>query len=227
MKIISANIETPIELNCDSPFVLCFENPKEYYNTVQEFVAAFRGECSEFTFWSGDDKISAEKSGEILVDIFSFELTDKKIISLLHKRLQQNFNENDLIFKFQKVKAASEQFILELCATEEFALEYNEVSLEALLKICNVKPERNYNSLLEKIICYLNILEELKGVCNFVLVGVKNVLNDEELCQLYRHCQLHKLSLLLIEYGKGRPILPVERAVIVTDDLCEIVVNFK
>lgn len=227
MKVTSVNIETKIEFDDASPFVLCIQNPREYYKVVQELVAAFRGEVSEFTFWDGDKNVNAESAGEILTDIFSFELSDKKIITLLHKHLQQNFNENDLIFKFQNVKAVSEKFLLELCGTEQFALDYNEISLEGLLKLCNVKPERNYETLLEKIICYLNIFSELKGAYNFVLVGLKNVLDNEELQLLYRHCKLHKLSLLLIESGKNHPILPEERAIIITEDLCEIVENLS
>ena len=227
MTITSANIETKIEMNDASPFLLCIQNPKEYYKIVQEFVAAFHGGISEFTFWEGDKNVNAESIGEILTDIFYFELTDKKIIALLHKRLQQNFNESDLIFQFQQVKAESEKFLLELCATAEFALDYNEISLEGLLKLCNVKPERNSQTLLEKIICYLNLFAGLKGICNFVLVGLKHVLDDGDLQLLYRHCKLHKLSLLLIEYGKIRPILPEERAIIITEDLCEIVENLS
>lgn len=226
MIISSPNIESKIELDPARPVLLCLENPKEYYKTVNEFIAAFRGEISEFTFWNGEEVISAEKAGEILTEIFSFELTDKKIISLLHKRLLCDSNESDLICKFQKVKAENEKFLLELFASEEFALEYNEFTVEALLKICNVRPEKNYSTLLDKIICYLNIFAELKGVSNFVLVGLKNVLDDDELHLLYHHCRLHKLSLLLIECGKIRPLLAEERAIIITDDLCEIVENF-
>ena len=104
MTITSANIETKIEMNDASPFLLCIQNPKEYYKIVQEFVAAFHGGISEFTFWEGDKHVNAESIGEILTDIFSFELTDKKIISFIHNSLNQKFNEIDMIFKFQKFK---------------------------------------------------------------------------------------------------------------------------
>lgn len=227
MTISSAGIETKIELTDARPFVLCVENPKEYYKVVKEMIASFQGEISEFTFWEDDEKISTEKAGEILVDLFSFELTDKKIMTLLYKQLQRNFIERDLIFEFQKVKAESEKFLLDLCATVDFTLEYSEIELESFLKVCSVRPENSYQTLLEKIICYLNIFAELKRIRCFVLVGLKTVLSEEDLRLLYRHCRLHKLSLLLIECGKIRPILSEERAIIITDDLCEIVENFE
>ncbi len=226
MKISSVRLETQIELDVSRPFLLCIENPKEYFKTVNEFINAFNGDISEYTFWNGDKQVNAEKVAELLTDMFSFGLADKKIINLLYKQLLNNFNEGKFISEFQKVKAVSECFLSELCETEDFALTYSEITLDALLKAVNVKPEENYETLLEKIICYLNIFIELKGISCFVFVGLKSVLSDEDLHLLYRHCGLHKLSLLLIECGKIRPILEEERAIIITDDLCEIVENF-
>lgn len=226
MKISCARLETPIELDFASPIVLFIENPKEYYKIVNEFVLATGGETSEFTFWNGSEKVIAEKEIELLTDIFTFKLTDKKIISLLNKRLLNNFNVGKLNFEFNKVSAMCEKFLSELCETEAFALEFDEVTLESLLKAVNIRPEENYETLLEKIICYLNILIELKAIKCVIFVGLKNVLSDDELRFLYRHCRLHKLLLLLIEGSKTRAILNEERAIIITEDLCEIVENF-
>lgn len=226
MRISCPGIETQIELDEARPVVFCIENPKEYYKTVKEFIAAFNGEASDFTFWDGDGQVGAGKAGELLTDLFTFEFTDKKIITLLYKRLLCNFSEGSLIFKFQETKAEIDKFLIELCETENFALEYGEITLDALLKSYNVKPAENYQTLLEKIICYINIFTELKGICFFAFVGLKSVLSDDDLRLLYRHCRLHKLSLLLIECSKVRPILPEEKAIIITEDLCEIVENF-
>ena len=226
MIISSPDVESKIELNAESPCVLCLENPHEFWKTVNELISAFRGDVSKFTFWEKENQIGAEKAGEILTDFFSFEIADRKIISLLHKHLLKQFTQSDLFFPFQELIAKCEKFLYDLFSLEEFALECEELTLENLLKVCNVKPEKNYQTFLEKIICYLNMIAELKGIEFFVLVGIKNVLNDEELRLLYRHCRFHKFALLLIECGKLRPFLAEERAIIITDDLCEIVENF-
>lgn len=61
----------------------------------------------------------------------------------------------------------------------------------------------------------------------FVFVGLKDVLNDEDLQQLYNHCRLMKVGLLLLESSKKRPLLSEERGIIITDDLCELTENFE
>ena len=98
--------------------------------------------------------------------------------------------------------------------------------LEDLLKLCNVKPTKVYESFLEKLICYINIFTELKNIKFFIFIGLKDILSDENLILLYQHCALQKVGLLLIESSKKRNLLPMERAIIITDDLCEIVENF-
>ena len=112
-----------------------------------------------------------------------------------------------------------------LFSTVDFALDYEELTLESLFKACSVKPAKVYENLLEKIICYINLFVELKNVSFFIFAGLKEILNDEDLSLLYRHCELVKVGLLIIEGVKQRELLPAERAVIITDDLCEIVEN--
>lgn len=226
MRISSERLETQIELDVSRPFLLCIESPKEYFNTVNELMNAFAGNISEYTFWDGDKQINAEKEGELLTDMFSFGLSDKKIINLLYKRLQSNFNNGQLIFEFQKLRSVSEHFLSNLCETEDFALTYSEMTFDALLKAVSIRPEENYETLLEKVICYINLFIELKNIRFLAFVGLKSVLSDEDLRLLYRHSKLHKLSLLLVECGKIRPLLEEEKVIIITEDLCEIVENF-
>lgn len=60
-----------------------------------------------------------------------------------------------------------------------------------------------------------------------MFVGLKPLLSDDELKKLYKHCAFNKISLLLIESYKVRPLLECERAIIITEDLCELVEQFE
>ena len=68
---------------------------------------------------------------------------------------------------------------------------------------------------------------ELKKCEFFIFVNLKGVLSDEKLLQVYEHCQREQVGLLLIENGKQRPLLSNEKAVIITEDLCEILENYQ
>ena len=86
-----------------------------------------------------------------------------------------------------------------LCQTVDFSLDYTELALEDLLKASAVKPTKVYQSFLEKLICYINIFAELKNINFFIFIGIKDVLSDEDLSLLYKHCALQKIGLILID----------------------------
>lgn len=225
MRVSNVKFETPITLESDSPFVVYVENPSEFFSLVQELRGVFDGSESEFSFWENDAEISAEKKGEIILSPFFFDLADKKIISLLHKRLNDEFLSGDYIVRFNEITSMTESFLYDLFSRVDFSIDFSELTLSDLLKAVGVKPSNDYATVLEKIVCYINIYAELKNISFFVLVGIKTVLSDEEITELYKHCSLQKISLLLIEGGRARKTLENERIIIVTEDLCEIVAN--
>ena len=188
---------------------------------------AINGELSDFTFWENGTQLQPSKTCEMLLSVFNFDLVDKKILSLLYKKLQSNFIEGDFILSLNKINAQVVSFLQSLCQTVDFSLEYSEILLENLLKTCDVKPAKMYNTVLEKLVCYINILTELKNIKSLVCVGLKDIFTDEDLKELYKHCALQKISLFFIESSKKRNLLPDERAVIITEDLCEIVENYN
>ena len=191
INVVNAKIETPINLTNEKPSLLIVENPHEYFNFVVQMLKAMQGEMSEFTFWEGQTAISPLKCGEIIQSCFSFDFTDKKIVNLLYKKLQSNFQEGEFILQLNKINSLLSIFLQDLCQTVDFAIDFSETTIEDILKTCSVKPACNYD------------LEEL-----------------------YKHCELQKVSLLLIESGKKRPLLCREQAIIITEDLCEILENY-
>ena len=225
IRLSHINVETPMVLDSNSPRTLAVENPGEYYTFVNELSDAFNGEESEFSFWSDDVRILPEKSGDIILSPFFFDATDKKIIALLYKKLQKNYLDGAFLSDFNEINARLENFLYDLCSTVGFSLEHNCLSIEDTLKVCGVKPSKNYDTLIEKLVCYINIFIELKSVSFFVLVGFRDVLSDEDLIALIDHCKLNKVGLFFLESGKCRKRLQEERKIIITEDLCEIVEN--
>ena len=226
IRVSNFRIETPIELNPDSPLVLTVESPKEFYLLVSDMIGAFSGAETGFSMWHGDAKIKPSDRCEIVSDTFSFVVTDRKITTLLYKRLQNNFLDGDYVASFGELSATAENFLNGLCDTVDFPIEYDELSPDAVLKAFSVRPAKNYDTLLEKFVAYIDIFAELKHVDAFVFVGLKDVLPDDELKLLYRHCELKKIALLLFESHRARDLLANERSIIITDDLCEILENF-
>ena len=128
---------------------------------------------------------------------------------------------------FNALTSKTVEFLEELSFVVPFALEYDEPQPSDYLKAAGLKFAKVYDTLEEKIICYINACIELKKCEFFVFVNLKSVLTDEQLQQVYAHCQAEQVGVLLIEDGKRRNLLSCEKAVIITEDLCEILENYE
>ncbi len=224
--VYHTSLETPITISCEFVQLLIIENPHEFYKFVDMFDCSVGGDESELSFLRNGKPVSAEKEGCIICDPFHFDLNDKKVIGLLFKNLAETCRYGKEQFKLSSVNTGVGQLFAELFETLPFSLTYGELTIEELLKCANVRFEKTYDTLLEKIICYINALAELKHCNFFVFVNLKAVLCDDDLMSLYRHCALEKIGLLLIENSKVRPLLPEEKAIIITEDLCEILEHY-
>lgn len=225
IKISHVHLETPLTISDEYVQLLIVENPTEFYNMVSELDGQFDGKEGSFVFSVNDEVVAAEKHGEMIGDLFHFDLNDKKLLSLLYKRLE-SVALGEKIIDFNALISKTVGFLEEVAFTTPFALEYNEPTPSDYLKSAGLKFAKVYDTFEEKLVCYINALIELKQCEFFVFVNLKCVLPDEKLEQIYAHCRAEQVGVMLIEDVKRRQLLSSEKAVIITEDLCEILENY-
>ncbi len=226
IRIANVHLETKLVLSEEHVQLLIIESPNEFYSMVSELNSQLDGGEGRFVFSREGEIISPSKYGVMISDIFHFELTDKKITNLLYKKLE-NISINEKAQFYHELCTKSIAFLEELSFCVPFSIEYDEPQPTDIFKISGLKLSAEYENLEERIICYMNALIELKNCEFFVFVNLKSVLDDEKLEKVYRHCQSEQVGLLLVESAKRRPLLPFEKAVIITEDLCEILENYE
>lgn len=227
IKIIHPHLETPLIVSEEFVQLLIIENPNEFYKTVSGLYNQFDGAEGEFIFLEDDKEIAAFNAGEVIINVFDFELNDKKLLNMLYKRLEKQSFEGGSYNLLDKANESIASLMYSVFQEFPFSLVFNELAPADLFKLAGVKFEKTYDTFLEKIICYINAVVSLKNNDFFVFVNLKSVLNDEELDLLYKHCSNEKIGLLLIESSKLRDYLEYEKAVVITADLCEILENYK
>lgn len=227
IQISNVNFETEIILKEESPLTIYLENSNDFYEKVCELANAFNGQETSFTFWENDKQINPDKFGDIITNVFSFDINNKKVQTLLYKKIEENYFFTTSMQELNSLNVNLINLFSNLFTDLPFVLDYKELSLQDLLKTCSVKFQEDYESLLEKIVNYVNILTELKSCKFLILVNVKQVLDKNSLHELYKHCLNEKIALLLIEHIKTEPLFKEERAITITEDLCEILENFE
>lgn len=226
IKVASVHLETPLIISDEFVQLLIVESPDEFFAMVSDLDKQPDGEEGVFAFSRNGELIAPSKFGTMIADVFHFGVTDKKIVNLLYKKLE-NISYNEKPDYYYDLVSKTVGFMEELSYCVPFALEYGEPAPSDFFKITGLKFEENYDSIEEKIICYINALIELKNCEFFVFVNLKSVLSDERLQRVYDHCRSEQVGLLLVESCKQRATLPCEKAVIITEDLCEILENYE
>ena len=226
IQISHVHLETPLIISDEYVQLLIIENPTEFYNMVADLDGQFEGQEGVFVFSQDGQIVSASKYGAMISDLFHFDLNDKKLLNLLYKRLD-SVAFGDKFAYLNELTAKTVSFLEELSFTVPFALDYDEPQPSDYLKASGIKFAKVYETIEEKIVCYINALIELKQCEFFVFVNLKSVLSDEKLEEISAHCRAEQVGLLIIEDSKRRKLLSREKAIIITEDLCEILENYK
>ncbi len=226
IQIAHVHLETQLTISDEYVQVLIVENPTEFYNMVSDLDGQFEGREGTFVFSIDGQVVSAEKHGVMIVDFFHFDLNDKKLLGLLYKRLE-SMSLGEKVINFNALISKTVEFLEEVAFTTPFALEYNEPTPSDYLKASSLKFAKVHDSFEEKLVCYINALIELKQCEFFIFVNLKSVLSDEKLEQIYSHCRAEQVGIMLIEDVKRRQLLSNEKAVLITEDLCEILENYQ
>lgn len=224
--LVHHKIETPIRITTDHPVLLVVESPREFFTLVRELRTQFSGGEGDFVLLKGEDRISFEKVAEFVDNIFAMDFGDKKALNLLYKNLEKAATDIEIQKLQYELSTFVAQYYRALFDYYGMELTFDELSVNDILKAGKVRFCEDYSELLEKIVCYINAMVHLKGCKFFVFLHLKSVLEDEELIQLYKHCEAEKVGLVLIESSFTRGKVEGENPIIITDDLCEIVDNF-
>ena len=222
VKLMHRKFETPLVLSPENPKLLIVENPHEFYELVSELKRQFGGEEGDFLEVGGGN-LTGDKKWELIDNPFDFGGDSKKTTSLLYKKLESTASDGELLIVENALRAKLSEYFYELFDRIDMPLSFDEVCLSDILKIGKIRFADRDDGVLDRTVSFINAMIKLKATRFFVFVHLKSVLSDDELQSLYEHCALEKVGLLLIESGMERKISEMERATIITDDLCEIV----
>ena len=220
MKIIHPIFQEPIILEDDKVCVIQIENKRCYRELLCEIFYQ-SNHTLEGRFLVTEEAKNFDLGKD--VHIISIDSNQRKIISKLYQRLEATAEESDFYLETQEVLSKIQKFISLLTDNETVALNFKEeVSLQDLFKIADVKIECENIRLLEKLLDYLGIVQEfLKPKC-IIVMGLKQFFEKEELEEIYKFAVYQEIRLILIENVMDVGNYEWEEKVIIDGDLCEI-----
>ena len=98
----------------------------------------------------------------------------------------------------------------------------DEINMQSLLKALGVEFENEYNSICEKLLVYMRIINRYFQKEVFVLVNLKTFVNEDELKDFYQNAFYEKLNLLLFESTERKSMGNAEEVTVIDEDMCEV-----
>lgn len=224
MKIIHPIFQEPIVLEDDKVCVIQIENKRCYRELLCEiFYQSNHTLEGRFLVTEESKSFDLGKDVHIVTDVLSIDSNQRKILAKLYQRLETDALESDFYLETQEILANMQKFIALLTDNETIALNFKEaINLQDLFKIADIKIECESIKLLEKILDYLEVVQEfLKPKC-IIIAGLKQFFEKKEIEEIYKFAVYQEIRLILIENVLDEEIYDLEKKMIIDCDLCEI-----
>lgn len=230
MKFKHSNFENFIELNCDKVNFLIIENKHKLWRYLSELNNAIDGEITDFILV--DDKFNDQQISKNCVletDLVKLTMNSKKITTSLFKKSSALMFDIENEFEFKSLMKKLYVFCHRIGVDVGYDVvldeDYDPIKV---LKLFAMQIKEKYDTILEKLIVYINLHIELLGIKIFIFSFLTKFLAKEEMIQLFKHCELCEVSMLIIEDKmlSDEYLKDFKSDVLVIDnDLCEILIK--
>lgn len=221
IKVVHPLISSDIELSANCPNVLVIEHPQMLVSMVEQLDMALEGMENEVRLLENNKICKDIEKIFFIKNIFELDFNNKKLQNALIKRLVKELlnHEHGLNEIYLRGAQILDQAIFTLDTTVEIS---TDLDITKLLKCYAPTIEKEYDTMLEKVVAYTNVLIEFSHLRCLIFLNIQSYLTKEEIKLLYEHCRYKEVALLFIESFR-RYKLDNENCIIIDEDLCEIV----
>ena len=214
-------------LKIDSSLFINFiiENKSKLFDIERNIKLLFATKESYFSLLDNGNPIDIEDNVEVIDDIFTFDINDKKILNMLYKNIKI-YCRNYLRDELNSIKNKIEEIIgsisldhnLDIIATKE-------IKEEELFKLVDLKINDESDDRILRLIKYIKILYELKGVDIFFTFRLHEFFDSEQIKIIFNELKFYKISIINIEANNLFEKLDFETNIIYDNDLSLIMWN--
>ena len=218
MKITIRNIDEPIEFSEEYVSTLEVRN-KYLFREIISCLVRSQFEKYEYEIVNFDDGVALSDRLIIVSDVMSFDVSSRKIISEMYKRLTDMIN-NDVLKNMVEMETVLERIGAFAEDSLNFDVNYRtDFDLNDFLKLLKVEPsiasEYDIKQRVYGIIELINSLFNDKIIC---FMNLKQLITKEEFSEIVKTCLSKKQLVWFIESNKSF-VDASEFIVVVDDDL--------
>lgn len=226
MKLTHPDYTFNIEFRENIVNKIVIESPNVLSDIILDLMRQYNGGEGRWILSQNGEIIKVSEQCELVLDIFNVDLNQKKMINNLYKLLENEIQHSDKLNEW-RIISANILGLLErtICDCDYNVCYKDEIEIKDILKIVDVRFERDSDNLCQHLIEYIELSNSVKGTKIFILVNISSFLTNDEINHLYTSCLYNKTYLLLLE-NTNKSILPeCEHVIVVDQDNCVIQCN--
>ena len=223
MKLVHPSMEKHIELEENIVNVLVLEAPELFKVLTQELYSQCNGGEGSFVLSQAHNELEIAKFADITFNVFALDCNSRKIANKLYENLRKIAYDEEMYLSTQEITSKALGYLEKLAEYADYSLVHKEeIDIVDFLKIFDIEIDAFADSVLEKIVAYMEVMRNFLKIELFIFINIKSYLTEKELQELYKQAAYMKARLLLIEATTKEWVLEEEMVTVIDKDLCEI-----
>lgn len=212
-----------IKLDTSKFINFIIENKRKLFDIEQHIKLDFNWGRPFFSLLDDGKPLDIEDYVEVIDDIFTFDINDKPILSALYKNIKKychDYLESEIKAIKEKVdnviKTMAIDYNLDIVSTKD-------IKEEELFKLVDLKLNDESEDRIERLIKYIKILYELKGIDLFFTFRLHEFFDNEQLITIFEELKYYNISIINIEANSFFDKCSFETNIIYDNDLSLII----
>lgn len=221
MKLVNPFWEHQINLTDGSSTLLIIEDPEILRNYVSNLKQQVNGEEGPFVLSDEKGILKIDEHIQVILSPLELNFSNKKISNKLQAVLKAFIISEDYYQETQEILARINSYALNIQSGFPYNIDYTEIEHNDLLKTINFDIQVDFESEIEKIMEYINILHDICNIDSFIFIGMMNYFSNKTINTFIKEATSNKHNLVFIERVDNTELITTQK-IIIDSDSCEI-----
>lgn len=221
MRFVCSYFDEPICIDEGYVNSIVVENRNVFRRLVEDIAMQIDGLEGDSVLSEDNTLCSFAKKCELITEFAPFDINKKALLNNIVSTMEKTAVNEQFYIKTQELLAQIENYVYELAFDNEYDVECEKITISAVLKAIGIVWKDDYVNTLEKIIDYMELVNDFSYGKLFVTVNMRSYFSDEEINLFAKTVIEHGIKLLMIEnmeYG----MFENEKRLIIDKDMCII-----
>lgn len=221
MRLVSSRFSKVLEIDENFVASVVLEDGAVFRRFLEDLHEAAEQGCAEIQISEDGRELAPVKVLDIVGVFVPFTLNQKSLLAALVKRLEKLAMSAEYLESTHEILGQVEKYLRPLTLELPHEVLSQGLTIGSVIKASGMVFAEEDVSLSDRLIDYFRLVREFEGEKLFVLVNSRSYFAEDEMLGFLKLALESKFRLLLVD-SSAKSLLPIEKRLLVDEDLCEI-----